>query len=220
MQAENDKYFNSWLNDKNTERVSPGYFFKALREKADVDAMMVTDDGKHTFLASELFPVNHPRHFISPTDFNCMGYCVPASIAIKLNNPSKQVVAIIGDGAMLMTGLELITAKSYDIAPLLFLFNDGELGQISQFQSVPLNRKTCTVLSDVNFEGIAIAAGIDYLAMDNDSQIDEIIDKAIALNKQNKAVLVNVHIDYSQKTMLTKGVIKTNLGRFPFREKV
>ena len=113
---------------------------------------MVTDDGKHTFLSSELFPVNHPRHFISPTDFNCMGYCVPASIAVKLNNPTKQVVGIVGDGAILMTGLELITAKSYGISPILFIFNDGELGQISQFQSVPLNRKTCTVLSEINFE--------------------------------------------------------------------
>ncbi|HUH73781.1 MAG TPA: thiamine pyrophosphate-binding protein [Chitinophagales bacterium] len=220
LTTENDKYFNTWLTEKKNNIVSPGHFFKALRAKVDQDAMMVTDDGKHTFLSSELFPVNHPRHFISPTDFNCMGYCVPASIAVKLNNPDKQVIAIIGDGAMLMTGLELITAKSYGISPIFFIFNDGELGQISQFQSVPLNRKTCTVLSEINFEGIAIAAGIEYLPLNNDLEIDSVLDKAIALNKQGKAILVDVNIDYSKKTMLTKGVIKVNLGRFPLRQKV
>jgi len=26
-------------------------------------------------------PIHRPRGFISPTDFNCMGYCVPATIA-------------------------------------------------------------------------------------------------------------------------------------------
>jgi acetolactate synthase-1/2/3 large subunit len=31
---------------------------------------------------------------------------------------------------------------------------------------------------------------------------------------------VDVHIDYSKKTMLTKGVLKTNLSRFPLGEKV
>lgn len=220
LTSENDKYFKTWLCEKKSNIVSPGHFFKSLREKLNDDAMMVTDDGKHTFLSSELFPVNHPRHFISPTDFNCMGYCVPASIAVKLNNPTKQVVGIVGDGAILMTGLEMITAKSYGISPIFFVFNDGELGQISQFQSVPLNRKTCTVLSEINFEGIAITAGIEYLSMDNDLEIDNILDKAIALNNQGKAVLVDVNIDYSKKTMLTKGVIKVNLGRFPLREKV
>ncbi len=218
--SENEKYFNTWLTEKKNNIVSPGHFFKSLRAKLNDDAMMVTDDGKHTFLSSELVPVNHPRHFISPTDFNCMGYCVPASIAVKLNNPTKQVVGIVGDGAILMTGLELITAKSYGISPILFIFNDGELGQISQFQSVPLNRKTCTVLSEINFEGLAITAGIEYLSLNNDLEIDTILDKAIALNNLGKAVLVDVNIDYSKKTMLTKGVIKVNLGRFPLREKV
>ena len=56
--------------------------------------------------------------------------------------------------------------------------------------------------------------------MNNDLEIDTILDKAIALNNQGKAVLVDVNIDYSKKTMLTKGVIKVNLGRFPLREKV
>lgn len=216
----NEEYFNTWLKEKRSDIVSPGYFFKSLRSQMEDDAFMVTDDGTHTFLASELFPVYGQRKFVSPTDFNCMGYCVPASLAIKLNNPDKQVVGIVGDGAMLMTGLELVTASSYGIAPILFIFNDGELGQISQFQTVPLNRKTCTVLHKVNYEGIAIAAGVDFMRIDNDFQIDEVIAKAIALNKTEKAVLINVNIDYSQKTMLTKGVIKVNFMRFPLSEKL
>lgn len=57
------------------------------------------DDGKHTFLAAELFPVHRPRGFISPTGFNPMSYyCVPAAIGAKLANPDRQVTAIVGDG--------------------------------------------------------------------------------------------------------------------------
>lgn len=103
---------------------------------------------------------------------------------------------------------------------MVFVFHDGELGQISQFQAIPLNRKTCTRIGQLNVEGVAIATGAHFIAMDNDSEIESVIDEAIKFSNQGKAVLVDVKIDYSKKTMLTKGVIKTNLSRFPLGEKV
>ncbi len=218
--SENESYNNTWLKEPQKEIVSPGHFFKRLRKLLNDDAMMVVDDGKHTFLAAELFTVLEPRQFISPTDFNCMGYCVPATIATKLANPDKQVIGIVGDGAFQMTGLEAITASAYQVPVVYFIFNDGELGQISQFQKIPLNRKTCSVIGKANFEGVALATGAEYLTMDNDSQIEEVILKALEFTNEGKHVMVDINIDYSQKTMLTKGVVKVNLSRFPFSEKV
>lgn len=217
---ENDKYQKTWLKNPKKDIVSPGHFFESLRNQLDKDAMMVVDDGKHTFLASELFPVYEPRHFISPTDFNCMGYCVPAAIATKMANPQKQVVAIIGDGAFQMTGLEIITASAYETPLVFFIFNDGELGQIAQFQKTPLNRKTCSVIGKANFKGVAIATGAEFLTIDNDLEIDDVVSAALKLAENGKHVIVDINIDYSKKTMLTKGVIKVNLGRFSFKEKV
>ncbi|MEZ4850716.1 MAG: thiamine pyrophosphate-binding protein [Bacteroidia bacterium] len=216
----NQKYDSEWLVDKKNEIVSPGWFFQSLNAKLNDDAYVVVDDGKHTFLAAELLVSHKPNHFISPTDFNCMGYCIPATIATKMAHPDNQVIGIVGDGAALMTGMELVTASTYEIAPIIFIFNDGELGQISQFQKVPLKRKTCSVLGEIHFEGLAMLAGIEYIKMDNDFDLDEKMDEAFSLSEAGKPVLVDVHIDYSKKTMLTKGVIKVNLSRFPFKEKV
>lgn len=220
LALENEKYLNTWLTKEQTDIVSPGHFFGKLRTKLKDDAMMVVDDGKHTFLAAELFPVFEAGQFISPTDFNCMGYCVPASIATKMANPDKQVIGIVGDGAFQMTGLEAITAAAYEVPIVLFVFNDGELGQISQFQKIPLNRKTCSIIGKANFEGIALATGAIYLTMDNDNEIDSIIGEALSAAEDGKHVIVDINIDYSKKTMLTKGVVKVNLKRFPFKEKV
>ena len=220
IKEKNEAYFNTWLNKRQDNIVSPGYFFQSLKQHLDEDARLVIDDGKHTFLASELFPVEKPRHFISPTDFNCMGYCVPAAIATKLANPNQQVAAIVGDGAFLMTGMEMITAASYKAPVMFFVFNDGELGQISQFQKIPLNRKTCSELGIADYEGFAIATGGEYVAISSDSDIDKGITQAIGHTNNGKHVVVDVKIDYTQKTMLTKGVVKVNLKRFPFTEKV
>ena len=216
----NEEYFAEWTTGKKSDKVSPGYFFETLQRKVDDNTILMTDDGKHTFLAAELYKAAKPGHFIAPTDFNCMGYCVPAAIGAKLVNPGKRVVAIVGDGAMLMTGMEVITAATYDIAPLIFIFNDGELGQIAEFQKIPLKYKTCTTLSNVNYEGFAIAAGLPYLQIDNDIHLDEMMDKAFKTNDTGKAVIVNVKIDYTKKTMLTKGAVMVNLKRFPLAEKV
>lgn len=220
IQSKNQEYFNTWLKKQQDELVSPGYFFKELKKQLDEDARLVIDDGKHTFLASELFPIDKPRHFISPTDFNCMGYCVPAAIATKLNNPNQQVAAIVGDGAFLMTGMEMITAASYKAPVMFFVFNDGELGQISQFQKIPLNRKTCSELGIVDYEGFAIATGGEYIEIKSDHDLESGIGQAIEATYNGHHVVVDVKIDYSQKTMLTKGVVKVNLKRFPFKEKV
>ncbi len=220
LKKDNDDYFNEWLGAKKNDIVSPGHFFKVLREKTNDDAIMVLDDGNHTFLGAELYPVYKPRHIISPTDFNCMGYCVPASIGTKLANPDKQVVAIVGDGAFMMTGMDLITAATYGVAPMVFVFHDGELGQISQFQSVPLNRKTCTVIGKLNVEGVAIATGAHFISMQNDNEIEKVIAEALKVSGEGRPVLVDVNIDYSKKTMLTKGVVKVSLSRFPLGEKV
>ena len=220
IRTEKEKYFASWRDKTNEERVSPGHFFHSLRQAVPDDTYVVVDDGKHTFLTAELFPVYHPRHFISPTDFNCMGYCVPAAIGVKMGHPDQTVVAIVGDGAFLMTGMELLTATTLGLGVIVFVFHDGELGQISQFQKIPLNRKTATVIGQVKMEGVAIATGARFLRLDNDTQIESVIDEALQLSKNNRPVLVDVRIDYSRRTLLTKGVVKTNLSRFPLSEKI
>ncbi|RLA62720.1 MAG: thiamine pyrophosphate-binding protein [Epsilonproteobacteria bacterium] len=214
------EYFNSWTKNKNDKLVSPGYFFKSLREHLDDDAIVVADDGNHTFLTMELMPIYKPGSFISPSDFNCMGYCIPATNAAKLSNPEKQVVGIVGDGALLMTGLEAMTATNQGLGVVYFIFSDGELGQISIFQKIPLNRKTCTVLGEMKVKGIADATGSHFVEMNNDFDIDESMMKALELAKAGRPVFVDVKIDYSKKTKFSEGVIKTNLQRFALKDKV
>lgn len=220
IRKDKEDYEKSWTSTLSDKLVSPGIFFKKLNSVLEPQDYLVCDDGNHTFLTGELFKCHRPRHYICPTDFNAMGYCIPAAIATKLAHPGERVVGIVGDGALLMTGLELITATSNNLGVVIFVFHDGELGQISQFQKVPLNRKTCTVLNDIRIEGIALATGAKYLEIKNDHEVNEVIDQAFALSKENMPVLVDVRIDYSRKTRFTSGVVKTNLSRFPAGEKV
>jgi acetolactate synthase I/II/III large subunit len=214
-----DSYYQEWVNASVDGRVNPALFFRELRRQLPDDAIVALDDGNHTFLAAELFTVHRSKHLICPTDFNCMGYCVPAAIGAKLANPGKQVAGIVGDGAFLMTGTELLTATANQLGVTIFVFHDGELSQISQGQQIPYNRKTCTVLGEIRPEGIALATGAAFFPMNTNSDIERTISDALAMAATGRPVVVDVRIDYSKRTRFTKGVVKTNLNRFPLAEK-
>lgn len=213
-------YTEEWFQHDSKDRVNPARFFSVLRATLPDDGFVVVDDGNHTFLTAELMPIHKPRHMISPTDFNCMGYAVPATIATKLANLEKAVVGIIGDGAFLMTCMEIVTASRNQIGAIFTVFNDGELSQIAQAQQVPYNRKTCTVLGTTRFEGIAQATGAEYLRIESNDEIQEKLETAWNLTKEGRPVILDVHIDYSKKTRFTQGIVGTNIKRLPFAAKI
>ncbi len=218
----NDKaaYREEWYGHDSGGRVNPARFFDELREQLKDDAIVIADDGNHTFLTAELMPINTGGMYLSPTDFNCMGYCVPATIAVKLARPDAQVVGIVGDGAFLMTGLESVTAACNDIGCAWFVFNDGELAQIAQAQEMPYQRKTCTAVGSLNYEAFAAATGCEYVSIENNEAIKDGVTRALEAAAGNRPVLVNVRIDYSKKTRFTVGTVKTNLQRFDTRNKL
>lgn len=214
-----EAYAQEWLKHR-TDRVNPQRFFTALRKALDDDAIVVADDGNHTFLVAELMPIHAPRGYLSPSDFNCMGYCVPAAIGAKLASARRQVVGIVGDGAFLMTGMELLTASANGVGVMIFVFHDGELSQIAQGQELPYNRKTCTVIGSLQVSGVATATGAHFVAMPDDASIEAAIKEALYVSAQGRPVVVDVAIDYSKRTRFTKGVVKSVLKRFPLGERL
>jgi acetolactate synthase-1/2/3 large subunit len=217
--ADKQRYLKQWL-DHCTGSVNPALFFQALRRHLAADAIMVVDDGNHTFLSVELFTSTRSRHFISPSDFNCMGYCVPAAIGAKLANPDKQVVGIVGDGAFLMTCMEMMTASVENLDVVYFVFYDGELAQIAQGQEIPYNRKTCTILGNIGLQGVADAVGARYLCLNSNDDIEAVMDEALGPTTAKGPVIVDVKIDYSKRTRFTQGVVKAVSSRLPLGEKM
>lgn len=197
------------------DRVNPARFFQALRARTPDDAIACVDDGNHTYLAAELWPVPGGGAFISPTDFNAMGYAVPAAVAAKLAHPGREVLAFVGDGCFRMTGLELATAAAHGLGLTCFVFDDGELSQIAQAQAATYNRKVCTVLPQVDLAALAQATGSAFVAIDDDAGLEDGLRQARVEAGQGRPVVVRVRVDYGRPTAFTAGVLRTNLLRFP-----
>jgi len=149
-----------------------------------------------------------------------MGYSIPAAIGAAFGNPGRDVVAVVGDGALLMTGLETLTAANYGAAPLIVVLRDGKLGQIAQFQKIPLNRETCAHLPDYSLEDLARAVGARYFRIIRDAELDTLLPDAIQLVRDHIPVIVEVKFDDERQTYFTKGVLKTNFLRFSWADRL
>ena len=209
-----------WRSHPSQDRVTPFLLFDALQRHFTQDAVFTADSGNGTFLAMEMLRLDRPGRLCAPVDYSCMGYAVPAAIGAKLGRPDAPVVALAGDGALLMTGLELLTAASRGLGVAVFVLRDRELAQIAQFQATAFNRKSASVLPDFHVGSLAEAVGVEWLALDRDEQVEETVQEARAVTEAGRPVVVDVAIDYSERTYFTRGVVKTMLGRLPWRDRI
>lgn len=203
-----------------SDRVAPAALVAALQERFGPEAIYTTDSGNGTFLAMELLQLDGPGRFLAPVDYSCMGYSVPAAIGAKLARPEVPVVALAGDGAFLMTGLELLTAASQDVPVAVFVLRDRELAQIAQFQATAFNRKAQSVLPDYDVAGLAAGLGITCLPLARDAEIEPVLGEVARLIEEGRPVVVDTAIDYSEKTFFTRGVVSTNLHRLPWPDRL
>ncbi len=208
----------TWRRTRSDGRVTPAWLFAVLQRLAR-DAIFTTDSGNGTFLAMEHLRLDSPGRFLAPVDYSCMGYAVPAAIGAKLANPDRDVIAIAGDGALLMTGLETLTAAAYEAAPVICVLRDGELAQIAQFQRTALAGASNSVLPPYSVEGLADAVNAAYLPCAQDARLESVLTDALAISRTGRPVFVEVAIDYSHKTYFTKGVVATNFWRLPALER-
>ncbi|HUK13570.1 MAG TPA: thiamine pyrophosphate-dependent enzyme, partial [Thermoanaerobaculaceae bacterium] len=209
-----------WHTQSSADRVTPAALFEALQAVSGDDAIFVADSGNGTFLAMEHLRLEAPGRFLAPIDYSCMGYSVPAAIGAKLVSPGRDVIALAGDGALLMTGLELLTAAAYRVGVVVCVLRDEELAQIAQFQRTTMNRAADSRLHPYSVEALAAATNCAYLHLARDAEAPAVLAQALARSREGAPVMVEVAIDYSRKSYFTRGVVATTFWRLPWADRV
>jgi acetolactate synthase-1/2/3 large subunit len=145
-------------------------FFSALRSALPRDGIVCADSGLHQQLLRRHFDVLAPRGLLLPSDFQSMGFGLPAAIGAKLAVPERPVVVVLGDGGFAMSGLELLTAVREGVSLTAIVFNDGQLGRIRLSQLAASGRTNSVKLSNPDFEAFALAVGASYALVSADAE--------------------------------------------------
>jgi indolepyruvate decarboxylase len=98
-----------------------------LDEQLQGNTIVVADIGDALFAATEL-TTRGRTEFLSPAYYTSMGFAVPAALGAQVARPEARVVAIVGDGAFQMTGMELSTIVRRQMPVIVIVLNNGGYG--------------------------------------------------------------------------------------------
>ena len=86
--------------------------------------------------AIQHFHFDYPGQLITSGGLGTMGFGLGAAIGAQMGNPDKRVIHITGDGSFRMNCNELATEQFYDLPIITFVFNNGVLGMVRQWQTL------------------------------------------------------------------------------------
>lgn len=175
--------------------ISPAALFASVSAQATPDWLMTVDVGAHRILANHVIRCTEPGQLLQSNGLGCMGYAVPSAIAAQIVHPEKTVVAMLGDGCMLMTQGELALAAERDLPLVVVVLNDSSLSLIKLKQSKMKMAARAVDFVSPRFDRIAEGFGARGVRVDNIEQFDAALREAVA---SRKFTLIDAQVDPSE----------------------
>ncbi len=174
----------------------------ALAKLADQNCVVTTDAGNMSTWVHRHW-VMTPQNMLIGGIAGAMGLGVPAAVAASLNEPDRQVICVVGDGGVLMTGQELATAVAYGATPKIVISDNGIYGTIRTHQEREFpGRVSGTNLVNPDFTAWARSFGVATFTLRLGDDVEAVVKEF--LSQQSAAVL---HVKSSALSLSAFGVL-------------
>ncbi|MCJ8317267.1 thiamine pyrophosphate-binding protein [Idiomarina sp.] len=167
-------------------------------ESSENTVPFVTDVGDCLFASL----LAQPSLCLAPAYYASMGYAVPAAYGIQAATGMRPMV-LVGDGAFLMSGLELGHFQRHNYAPIVVLFNNKRWDMIQAFAP----DLGCTDLTGWNYQKLSESMGCEYHSANNEEQLETAVENA--LKQTQKVSFIEVALAADART--------ERLDRFAYR---
>lgn len=160
--------------------LDPGEVMASLNRTLPDDTIVSVDAGNFTLWPQRYRSYQRPGRLLAPIN-GAMGWGVPGAIAAALAEPTRRVLGCVGDGGMLMTGMELATAAKYGAKPLILVFNNSKFGTIEMHQDRRYpGRRIANTLVNPDFAAFAQSFGLFGARVRDNAEFDAILPAALA----------------------------------------
>jgi acetolactate synthase I/II/III large subunit len=109
----------------------PERILSELRKAVPEDGYIVTDVGWNKNGVGQQFPITVPGTFITPSGLATMGFGPAAALGVKLAQPDRAVVALIGDGAFGSNPSVVATAMEAGLGVVWLVMDNAAFGTIA-----------------------------------------------------------------------------------------
>ncbi len=189
----------------NSSPIAPERLCYEFDQLLEEDAMVVVETGGRDPQNWMTFAPGK-KQIIGPTTGYALGWGIGAAIGVKMAKPNRQVVTMVGDGAMLFGQIEALwTASRYDVPIIMVVFNnhsyDGERGRITMFSELAKKDRdawrdmSCYLGNpDINFVDIAAGFGIAGSKLEKPGDIKKVLKRAMAATREGRPYMIDVSI--------------------------
>ncbi len=173
--------------------VEPQGFLEKLSSQLKPKAILIADVGQNQIWCANSYKMSDGRFFTSG-GMGTMGYSVPAAVGAKFARPTRDVVAVCGDGSFQMSLNELATIAQNHLNVKIIVMRNTVLGMVHELQDIHYNsRYAVTELEDVpDFMKIADAYGIETAFVSSNEEAEECSRKMLKSDKPF-VLVCNVH---------------------------
>jgi acetolactate synthase-1/2/3 large subunit len=172
-----------------------------LRQVLGPDDILISDVGAHKLWIARLFQAMEPNTVIISNGFAAMGIALPGAIAAKLCFPDRKIVAVSGDGGLLMNFQELETAVRLGLPVVTLLFREDAFGSIRWKQLTRFGRESGVAFGNPDFIALARAFGGHGFRVEAADELIPALKEAFA---SSGPCLVDVPVDYRENLKLTE----------------
>jgi acetolactate synthase-1/2/3 large subunit len=155
-------------------------FLKVIREELGEDGIFVDELTQVGFVSRLVYPVYHPRTFISTGYMGTLGYGFPTALGVKVAKPDVPVISVVGDGGFMFGMQDLATAVQQRIGLITLIFNNNQYGNVQQMQkNLYDNRVIATDLHNPDFVKLAESFGAQGLRASTPQALRQAIQQGL-----------------------------------------
>jgi acetolactate synthase-1/2/3 large subunit len=163
---------------------------------------VTVDAGAHMFPATMRWAVGAPNGMLISNGLSTMGFALPAAIGAARVDPTP-VVALTGDGGLLMCAGELLTAARERLRVIVIVFNDASLSLIEIKQQARRLRPAGVALGNVRWRALAEGFGMPSFEAASDHELAGAIGQALDVDGPS---LIEARIDRSNYSAMMRVV--------------
>lgn len=173
--------------------IQPSGLYKSLRDALPKNAAVTMDAGTLCLQATDALNYWEPPSLYTPLDFGLVGFSFACGLGVKLAQPERPVVSLMGDGGFGMTVSELSTAVDNNIHTVTIVMNNQCWGAEKAYQRDFFGERYIGAdVSSPPFDKIAELYGAAGFRVDRVSEISDAVSAALACNKP---AVVDVAVD-------------------------
>jgi acetolactate synthase-1/2/3 large subunit len=153
--------------------VRPERIMQEIQSQLIEESIVVADASYSSiWIANFLVSLKAGMRFITPRGLAGLGWGFPMAIGVKVAQPQKEVICVVGDGGFGHVWSELETAARMGVKVTLILINNGILGYQKHAENVKFGDHTSAVhFKPVDHAAIARNSGCDGIRVTDPKEL-------------------------------------------------